>query len=199
MIASLLKARALDGLITLGPLTNVAHAFATTPKAMQALQSVVVTGGVVAGGAVHATEFNVASDPSAARCLLGARLALRWVPMNASGEELFDAASVNAFEQTHGGSEVGRVIVALLRYLIRHRGDGERAACPDAVAMALALDPSLGRWRQRRIGLEGRARTGRLCVEPGLPNVQLCESIDRDGVVAALWAAWGQAARRSTG
>lgn len=198
LITSLAAAGSLDMLVALAPLTNVAHAFATAPKALRSVRSVTVVGGALSTDAEHATEFNVASDPAAARCVLGAQLSLRWVPLGVSGRALFDAASLASFERAHGRGPAGRAIAALLGYVIRRRGDGGRAACPDAVGMALALDPSLGTWRQRRLALEGRARTGRVCIEPGVPNVQLCEAINDDGVAAALWNAWGRLADAAT-
>ena len=61
---------------------------------------------------------------------------------------------------------------------------------PDAVAAALALQPSLGVWRQRRLVVEGRARSGRLQVEPGVPNAQVCEQVHTERVVELLVESW---------
>jgi inosine-uridine nucleoside N-ribohydrolase len=198
LMTQLAAAGAIDTVVALGPLTNVAHAFASAPKALRTLRSVAAVAGVLTEPGDAATEFNLASDPAAARCVLGGQLSLRWVPVGISGRPLLEAEALDAFERRHR-TGAGRTIAALVRYLLRHRGDGQRAACPDAVGMALALDPSLGRWRQRRLALEGRARTGRVCVEPGVPNVQLCEAIDETAVAASLWTAWGRAAGAATG
>ncbi len=191
LITGLLNEGFLETLIALGPLTNVAHVFAMAPKRLQRLQSIVVMGGVVTDDRdATATEFNLASDPSAARCLLGGHLPLRWVPLNVAASVLFDQEAADRFEAAHPGRALAKTITSLMSFLVRRRGQGGRAACPDAVALALALEPSLGRWTHRRLALDGRSRTGRLSVESGLPNALVCEGVDAPRTQALLWSLW---------
>lgn len=197
LITSLLNEGSLETLIALGPLTNVAHVFATAPKRLQRIQSIVVMGGVVTDDRdATATEFNLASDPSAARCLLGGNLPLRWVPLNVAAAVLFDQEAADRFEAAHPGSALAKTITGLMSFLVHRRGQGGRAACPDAVALALALEPSLGQWKHRRLALYGRSRTGRLSVESGLPNALVCDGVDAPRTQALLWNLWGRLAER---
>ena len=84
-------------------------------------------------------------------------------------------------------------IAALLSCTARTRDRGG-AVVPDAVALALAVDPTLGVWRVRRLVLERRTRLGRLGVEAGVPNAQLCEAVDAHRVLAMLWSLWSRLA-----
>ncbi len=198
LIAELLKANAVDAMVALGPLTNLAHAFAASPTLVRRLRSITVMGGVIVDTAnATATEFNLASDPAAARCLLQGRLPLRWVPLHVAASVAVDRDAVEHFQAAHGRSHVGRTIAHLLTAVMRLRGSSQGAVIPDAVAFILALDPSAGTWRQRRLTLEGRSRSGRLQCELGVPNVQVCEAVNGRRVLESLWNLWGQLASRT--
>lgn len=188
LIGDLLREHALDVIVALGPLTNIARVFATSAKALQRLSSIFVMAGFLPDG-LMTSEFNLASDPSAGRCLLGGRLPLRWIPLNVAQSTAIDESEVSRFLKAYSGSPAANAIAPLLLSGIRLRG-GHKAVFPDAVAMALVLEPSLGRWRSCRLSVEKRLRSGRLMTEPGVPNVQLCEAVDSVKVRQFLWTAW---------
>lgn len=196
LITGLLNAHALDEIVALGPLTNLAHLFASAPTLLRRLRRMSIMGGVV-GGAGHstATEFNLASDPSAARCVLDSRVPLRWIPLNAAASVVLPQRAIDEFRAAHRHSRVASTIAELLSFTVRMRDRGG-AVVPDAVALALALDPGLGRWRLCRLGLEARSRLGRLSIEPGVPNAQLCDAVDGPRVAAMLWSLWSQMVER---
>ena len=191
VITGLLHSQEVDTILALGPLTNVAHAFARMPRAMRQLKGIVVMGGVVATErGLGGTEFNLASDPAAARCLLGSQAALRWVPWNVAASVVFSLQAIERFEKAHSKSALGRAMAGLLGYAARAREGLAGALLPDAVAAALAVEPTAGVWRQRRVMLEARTRSGRVRCEAGIPNVQLCEAVDAGRVERMLWEAW---------
>ena len=185
----------IDAVIGLGPLTNIARLFATAPRLLQRLPMIAVMGGVISREATL-TEFNLASDPSAGRCLLGGCLPLRWIPLETATSVTVSAQAVEEFRAACGSGPLAEVIVKLLRFAVRARGGGQRAMVPDAVATVLALDPSLGRWEARRLALAGRMRTGRLCVDTGLPNASVCVEADAPRVAQRLWTLWSALVRR---
>ena len=196
LMTDLLKRSALHEIVALGPLTNLAHSFASAPTLLRRLRRISVMGGVVAApGDPRATEFNLASDPAAARCVLNSRVSLRWVPLNVAASVVMPQAAIDRFRAAHPRSRVASMIAELLSFTARTRERGG-AVVPDAVAMALALDPTLGVWRARRLVLEARTRLGRMRCEPGLPNAQLCEAVDGARVTALLWELWSLLATR---
>src|SRR3990167_4089489 len=106
-----------------------------------------IMGGVVVGaGHSTATEFNLASDLSAARCVLDSRVPLRWIPLNAAASVVMPQGAIDEFRAAYPRSRVASTIAKLLSFTARMRDRGG-AVVPDAVALALALDPGLGRLR----------------------------------------------------
>ena len=201
LVTDLLSAGALDTVIALGPLTNVAHAFASVPKLLRQLRAISVMGGIIVEGTGStATEFNIASDPAAVRCVLGSQVLLRWVPMNVAAAGLIIQQDVDRFQTTYGSTPLGQGIASLLSYAVRARSGTEAGAAslPDAVAAVLVIDPSLGVWCQRRLVLERQTRSGRLRVEPGLPNAEVCEGLNVKRLRERLWGLWGRLVRANT-
>ena len=195
LMVELLGAEALDQIVALGPLTNLAHVYASAPRLLQRLRAIVVMAGVIAGrGGSSATEFNLASDPAAGRCLLRSQAPLRWVPMDVAASVVLTPEAIGRFRATHPRHALAGTIAALLCAIGRARGMAG-AVVPDAVALMLAIEPDLGVWRQRRLALAGRTRSGRLSVETGVPNAQVCEAVREAQVAERLWALWSKLVR----
>jgi inosine-uridine nucleoside N-ribohydrolase len=91
LLASTVRAAAprTISLLTLGPLTNVAGAFARHPDLPDRLAAVSVMGGALAapGNAPGGrAEWNVAADPAAASAVLGSGAPITLVPLDATNE-----------------------------------------------------------------------------------------------------------------
>lgn len=135
-------------LVTLGPLTNIALALLLDPTIAAKLRGCVVMGGAgsASGNVTAAAEFNIWADAEAARIVFRAGMQLTLVgielcrgPARSTADEYARfAASVDP---------VARFAAMMCRHLAetakaRYGWDGE-AAIPDAVAMAIALEPAL--------------------------------------------------------
>lgn len=95
-------------LLTLGPLTNVERAMDLAPDFLSLLKGLVCLGGSIAvgGDATAAAEFNLYSDPEAARRVLRAPATKTLVPLDASNRvimtyELFDRLKDAACSRLH--------------------------------------------------------------------------------------------------
>jgi purine nucleosidase len=155
-------------LVTLGPLTNLALALMREPRLAHAAREVVVMGGAVRmpGAAATSPEFNMRTDPEAARIVLDAGFTLTLIPIELShGPARFTADEVTAIRALN--TPAARLTGELLGYSLRRSAlrplpPGEMgAACPDAVAMACALDRSLLTERiEARVAIDtGEERT----------------------------------------
>ncbi|HET7853791.1 MAG TPA: nucleoside hydrolase [Candidatus Methylomirabilis sp.] len=71
-------------LITLGPLTNIAQALRRDRKTMEKISRIITMGGavLVPGNTSATAEFNIATDPEAARIVLGSGLPLTLIPLD---------------------------------------------------------------------------------------------------------------------
>ena len=71
-------------LIAIGPLTNLALAIQKDPEGMRKLKEVVIMGGAVrtGGNITSSSEFNIFSDPTAAKIVLESKLSITLVPLD---------------------------------------------------------------------------------------------------------------------
>ena len=153
-------------LVTLGPLTNLALALAENPEIAGNVSRCVVMGGnpCCEGNVTPAAEYNLWVDPEAARIVLRSAL-----PIELIGWHLcrFDAAlSLNDIEYVLSlNTELARFAIdcnshARRAYLEQTNEHG--ISLPDPVAMAIALDPSIGtNWSEHYVDVETRSELTR--------------------------------------
>lgn len=121
LLIELVRAEPLEiTLLTLGPLTNIALALDRAPDFLDLLRGIVVLGGsVTAGGDVTpAAEFNIFSNPEAARVVLGSPATKTLVPRDVS------SVPVLTFDQhkrlPHDESTLmGKFLQSLLPFALR--------------------------------------------------------------------------------
>jgi purine nucleosidase len=134
-------------LVTLGPLSNVAHALVREPSIARHVARCVVMGGnpCCEGNVTPAAEYNIWCDPEAARAVFRSGM-----PVEMAGWQLCrgsamldhdDIARIRAIDTplAHFAIDCNRVAMESAR-----RQSGEIGiALPDPIAMAIALDPSI--------------------------------------------------------
>lgn len=158
-------------LVALAPLTNVALALRLDPALPERIKRLVVMGGAVTGhgntGKVPA-EFNVGFDPEAAHVVFEAFPAFDLVDWEATLRYAFDDAEFDRWLAS--GDERARffeqVFGTARAYNRQHDRSGVIAA--DALAMAVAIDPSIVTRSERRhvaVELDGRLTRGATVVD----------------------------------
>lgn len=178
-------------LVPTGSLSNIASAVRADPAFVEAVEEIVVMGGVVErGGALPDVETNVAYDPDAAQIVLDA------------GFEQFVLVTLDATYRASVTSEqcellrsAGGVAAELAAEFIEQRiaryrllpAMGGRAAAPvhDALTIAYLVDPTLVTLRTGRVRVETElgATRGRTDIEldPAVPtaaDVQIAVDAD---------------------
>jgi len=168
-------------LVALGPLTNVALAL-RDPRARQGIARLIVMGGT------RLAEFNLRTDPDATAEALRAGVPLTLVGLELSRDVArLLPAEIAAIDRAT--TPRARLAAALLRFLAvsgqRRFGwtDGA-ASVPDAVAMAVALDPRLAlatECAHVEAVTAGRERSALAVAQPGgahPANVAIVRAID---------------------
>ena len=153
-------------LVTLGPLANLAQALARRPEIAAKVSRSVVMGGnpCCEGNVTPAAEYNLWVDPEAARIVMRSGL-----PVELIGWHLcrFDAAL--------NPSDIEFVLslnTDRARFAIECNSHAQRAyleqtgehgiSLPDPVAMAIALDPTIGTgWSEHYVDVETRSELTR--------------------------------------
>jgi purine nucleosidase len=180
-------------LVTLGPLTNLAHALLLDPDLVHArVARHVMMGGNLdaAGNTGPHSEFNVWCDPEAADAVLQARLGTEMVGLDVTRQLVLPAAAVHRLA-THDDPDaqwLGRLLGFYVRF--HHEYEGlHGAVINDPLAVALALEPTWG-WaepvpvRVDRSEGELRGRTAR--GGAGDPEVRVYRRFERGPVQALL-------------
>jgi purine nucleosidase len=153
-------------LVTLGPLTNVALALAQKPDIAGKVSRCVVMGGAPCceGNVTPAAEFNIWVDPEAARMVFHSGLPVELIGWQLCRGEA--ALNPSEIEMISGWpSERARFAIASNSFARQAflTQTGEDGIClPDPVAMAVALDPSIGTsWSEHYVDVETRSELTR--------------------------------------
>ncbi len=137
-------------LCTLGPMTNIALAFARAPEVRSRVARIVAMGGAWSegGNTTPAAEFNIFADPHAAQAVLHAGVPVVLHPLDVTHKCLTRRDRVAAF---HGmGTRAGTATAALLEYYERfdekkYGTDGGPLHDPNVIAWLLRPDIYGGR------------------------------------------------------
>ena len=183
-------------LCPLGPLTNIATAFARAPDIIERVQEIVLMGGAYfqVGNIPPAAEFNIYVDPEAAKAVFGSGVPLVVAPLDVTHKALTTAPRVEAFRAL--GTEVGRMVAAWTDFF--ERFDKEKygsAGAPlhDPCVIAYLLKPELftGRFINVEIEVNSPLTRGMTVadwwrVTDRAPNALFLGDLDADGFFALL-------------
>ncbi|WP_121012665.1 nucleoside hydrolase [Saccharothrix australiensis] len=168
----------------IGPLTNIALLLAAHPGLRNRIERLVVMGGGVRGGNITAAaEFNLWSDPEAARrVLVAAEVPVTLVPLDLTRR---CAVSTAWLAELAGSSAVGAKLVGLTPdYLAAYRKSlgWDGMALHDAVAVAEAIRPGVLQVRRHPVEVECSFGPGR----GGLLVDERLRSADAGGIDIAV-------------
>ena len=123
-------------LITLGPLTNIAHALLKEPRLVHRIPEILTMGGSTTwGNATPAAEFNIFVDPEAAKLVFESGIPIRMVGLNATRQQ---RASLEVYEQIKAMDSPAAQLAAKL-FLDREGKPGRNNFC-DACAVMWWID-----------------------------------------------------------
>jgi inosine-uridine nucleoside N-ribohydrolase len=164
-------------LVAMGPLTNVALA---AERQVLPDRLVWMGGGLGEGDVTEVAEFNAYVDPDAAARVFASGIEPTMVGLDVTHRALVDVAHR---ERLRAAGTAGAFVARLLDFygaVYRRRSGWVGTPVHDAVAVAVALDPTLVRTEHvhLRVHLDGRQR-GRTEVVPGEPlNAHVAVAID---------------------
>ena len=137
-------------LCTLGPLTNVALAFAVAPDVIPRVKRIVAMGGGAfeGGNTTPVAEFNILVDPHAAQAVFQAGIPTVLMPLDVTHRCLTTRARVQGFRDL--GTKVGTAVAELLDFFERfdeakYGTDGGPLHDPTVIAWLLAPEIFGGR------------------------------------------------------
>ncbi len=174
-------------LVPTGPLTNIAMLLRKAPEVREKIERVVLMGGAMhESNVTPVAEFNIFVDPEAADAVFTSGLPLTMVGLDVTYRALFEEGDFVRLEQL--GGPVSAVVAPLLRFFAGayEKRRGLRAApLHDALAVAIARDPSIAETRSFHVAVEtqGRYTTGQTVVDThnvtgNRPNAEVAVEFD---------------------
>jgi inosine-uridine nucleoside N-ribohydrolase len=142
-------------LIPVGPLTNIALAVSKDPSIVDLVQNIVIMGGSITGGNVDgAAEANIYGDPEAAQIVFNAGWMVTMVGSDVGERTLITRKELAELRATHG-PENDFVASIVDFYVTRSEKSGwSGAAMYDPLAVAIAMDPTLGTLKDMHVDVE---------------------------------------------
>jgi inosine-uridine nucleoside N-ribohydrolase len=144
-------------LIPVGPLTNIALAVSKDPSIVPLVKNVVIMGGSITGGNVDgASEANIYNDPEAAQIVFNAGWMVTMVGSDVGERTLITRKELAQLSSTHG-PENDFISQIVDFYVTRSEKSGwSGAAMYDPLAVAIAMDPTLGTLKEMHVDVETR-------------------------------------------
>ena len=186
------------GLVTVGPLTNLALALQMDSSLPETLGPVTIMGGLVDRSAIAwpaSFETNLNADPLAAEVVLGSRLDMTLVPLDVTLQAFLRRADRDRLAESGGpvSQKLVRLIAKMrdpfLAFSQRYGLDGsnfdERTYLHDPLAVHVALGGRHATMRQTHIAVEYEGQILRT-IEHGDrdSNMAVCTSVDGPAMVA---------------
>ena len=183
-------------LCPLGPLTNIATAFARAPDIVPRVAEIVLMGGAYfeVGNITPAAEFNIYVDPEAAEIVLKSGVPIVVMPLDVTHKALTSRAWV---EEMRGlGTRVGQAVASWTDFFERFdtaKYGSEGAPLHDPCVIAYLIDPGLFAGRHINVEIETKsaltlgmtvADWWRVTDRPA--NALFVGSVDRDGFYRLL-------------
>ncbi len=183
-------------LVPIGPLTNIATAFARAPDIVPRVAEIVLMGGAYfeVGNVTPAAEFNIYVDPEAAEIVFRSGAPVVVVPLDVTHRVLTTRARVEGFRNL--GTRVGHAVAGWTDFFERFdmaKYGSEGAPLHDPCTIAYLLQPDLFTGRHVNVEIETKGEftlgmtvadwwrvTGREA------NAMFLGGIDADGFYALL-------------
>lgn len=183
-------------LCPLGPLTNIATAFARAPDIVGRVQQIVLMGGAYfeVGNITPTAEFNIYVDPEAADIVFKSGVPIVVMPLDVTHKALTTRARVEAFRAL--GNEAGRMVAEWTDFFERfdmqkYGSDGAPLHDPCVIAYLIRPDLFAGRHINVEIETQSDLTLGMTVadwwgVTQRPANALFIGSVDADGFYALL-------------
>ncbi len=145
--------------VTIGPMTNLATAFAKYPKLPSMLKEVAIMGGAIIGGnRTPSAEFNILADPHAAQCVFKSGVEIAMFGLDVTHQMSMTEAEIN--EIAAKGTPAGKLLKEANAYIIPlfvRNGYGRQIFMHDTCPVIYLQHPELFEGKRAGVNVETRS------------------------------------------
>ncbi|OIN96718.1 hypothetical protein AUJ66_05455 [Candidatus Desantisbacteria bacterium CG1_02_38_46] len=178
-------------LICLGPLTTLAKLILANPGVINSLKEIILMGGAVTvpGNVTQFAEFNIYSDPEAAKIVLHCKIPITMVGLDVTHQTLL---TENELKLLDTSVPRFKFIDKICRHYIGfHKKYRRMKGCflHDPLAVATAIDRNIVKTKRLSIDVqtEDKNRLGQTYIKKdGRPNADVCVELDNDRFMKLL-------------
>jgi inosine-uridine nucleoside N-ribohydrolase len=170
-------------LVAIGPLTNLALAIQKDPEGMRKLKEIVIMGGAVRtrGNITSHAEFNIFSDPLAAKIVLESGLPITLVPLDVTRQVSLTPQWMEQRVTPINNSFSKFVIEATGYDSARHQFRNKKIVyLHDPLAVGVVTHPDLVKKQKLSLAVETQEGEyfGKIVEESGGSNMDVCLAVD---------------------
>lgn len=182
-------------ILTLGPLTNISLAIDLEPELPLLLNGLVILGGAFASGGdvTPVAEFNIWSDPSAARSVIRSPIAKTILPLDVTQNAGLNFEDIEHLSGLIPSTPIGELVTSLMQFAVRATHQflpRESIAIPAVCGLAVAARSERFTVKSRSVDVEtgGDLCNGMMVMDQrpfrvAHPNVDVVTEIDDAAVV----------------
>ncbi len=183
---TLLSSKQKITLIPVGPLTNIAIALLAKPEIKTRIERIVLMGGAaLEGNQTPSAEFNILTDPEAAKIVFESGVPITMVGLDVTHKAVMYLDEVEALRKL---GKIGDILARMLDfYGVSYRDRLEGIPIHDALAVAAVIEPEILVTRHLNVSVEtsGELTLGRTVVDfRGItgktPNCDVALDVDRE-------------------
>lgn len=172
-------------LITIGPLTNIAHAIMAFPELKSRIKRITFMGGSISRGNVtEVAEFNFCADPEAAKIVLSSGIPLTMVGLDVTEKVVLNNEDYLAIKEIN--SKEATIVSRLLKFMFKRADNGgEGAVMHDALAVASVSLAGVIKTRRYFVDVEicgeytcGYSFVDKNKITNNKPNVEVAVDVD---------------------
>ncbi|MBA4394067.1 MAG: hypothetical protein C0407_10985 [Desulfobacca sp.] len=176
-------------ILALGPLTNMAEVFRKSPNLIKRIEGMVIMGGAVhvpgnvlkpeKGITNPVAEWNFYSDPAAANLVLGLKVPITLIPLDATNQVPITDEFIERIKALQPTPQTAYVLNLLTA---QHKPIAGRLYFWDPLAAAILCDETLSDFEKKHLRVlegDGPAR-GQVIIDPAGPEVRAAFRVDRN-------------------
>jgi inosine-uridine nucleoside N-ribohydrolase len=180
-IIKTIEEKRIDTIITLGPLTNIAKIFQTSPKLEKQINEIIIMGGAIKskGNITPHSEFNIYVDPEAAQIVFNSKIKKTLIPLKVCQQVILKEEFFNKINNKKLKDIINKIIKEYIKNNQKAGIDGAPMYDPLTVYYAINRQAYTTKQYKLDVVTNGKKR-GKTKVSRSGPDIEVAIDIDEE-------------------